>query len=122
MGLPWLLFTARRYQAAIEAARTKGDDRVLALSFAELGRPQEAIAAADRAVRSTPNPIILAQVGSAYAMAGKQEKARAMLGAIEAQARQRYICGFNVACVYASLGDKESAFAWLEQAYLARSD
>jgi hypothetical protein len=27
-----------------------------------------------------------------------------------------------VACVYASLGDKESAFAWLEQAYLARSD
>ena len=122
MGLPWLLFTARRYQAAIEAAQTKGDDRVLALSFAELGQPQEAIAAADRAVRSTPNPIILAQVASAYAMAGKQEKARAMLGAIEAQARQRYICGFNVACVYASLGDKESAFAWLEQAYLARSD
>jgi TolB-like protein/Tfp pilus assembly protein PilF len=122
MGLPWLLFTARRYQAAIEAAQTKGDDRVLALSFAELGRPQEAIAAADRAVKSTPNPIILAQVASAYAMAGKQEKARAMLGAIEAQARQRYICGFNVACVYAPLGDKESAFAWLEQAYLARSD
>ena len=55
-------------------------------------------------------------------MAGKQEKARAMLGAIEAQARQRYICGFNVACVYAPLGDKESAFTWLERAYLARSD
>jgi len=36
MGLPWLLFTAQRYQAAIEAAQTKGDDRVLALSFAEL--------------------------------------------------------------------------------------
>jgi serine/threonine protein kinase len=122
MGLPWLLFNARRYQAAIEAAQTNGDDRVLALSFAELGRPQEAVAAADRAVKSTPNPIILAQVASAYAIASKQEKARAMLGAIEAQARQRYICGFNVACVYAPLGDKESAFAWLEQAYLARSD
>jgi serine/threonine protein kinase/tetratricopeptide (TPR) repeat protein len=122
MGLPWLLFTARRYQAAIQAAETNGDDRVMALSLAELGRPLEAIAAADRAVRTTQNPIILAQVASAYAVAGKQEKARAMLGAIEAQARQRYICGFNVACVYAPLGDKESAFAWLEQAYLARSD
>ena len=49
MGLPWLLFTGQRYQAAIQAAQAKGDDRVLALSFAELGRPQEAIAAADRA-------------------------------------------------------------------------
>jgi serine/threonine protein kinase/tetratricopeptide (TPR) repeat protein len=122
MGLPWLLFNARRYQAAIEAAQTNGDDRVRALSLAELGRPEEAIAAADRAVRSTQNTIILAQVASAYAMAGEQEKARAMLGAIEAQARQRYICGFNVACVYAPLGDKERAFAWLEKAYLARSD
>jgi serine/threonine protein kinase/Flp pilus assembly protein TadD len=122
LGLPWLLFNARRYQAAIEAAQTNGDNRVLALSFAELGRPQEAIAAADRAVRSTQNPIILAQVASAYAMAGKQEKARAMLVTIEAQARELYICGFNVACVYAPLGDKERAFAWLEKAYLARSD
>jgi TolB-like protein/Tfp pilus assembly protein PilF len=122
MGLPWLLFNARRYQAAIEAAQTNGDDRVRALSLAELGRPEEAIAAADRAVRSTQNTIILAQVASAYAMAGEQEKARAMLGAIEAQARQRYICGFNVACVYAPLGGKERAFAWLEKAYLARSD
>jgi len=74
MGLPWLLFTSRRYQAAIEAAQTNGDDRVVALAYAELGRPQEALAAADRGVRSTPNPIILAQIASAYAIAGKQEK------------------------------------------------
>jgi tetratricopeptide (TPR) repeat protein len=122
MGLPWLLFTARRYQAAIEAARTIGDDRVLALSFAELGRPEEAIAAADRAVRSTRNPVILAQIASAYAMTGEKDRARAMLSVIEGQARERYVCGFNVACVYAPLGDKEQAFAWLEKAYLARSD
>jgi len=45
-----------------------------------------------------------------------------MLISIEAQARDRYICGFNVACVYAPLGDNERAFAWIEKAYLARSD
>src|SRR5260221_9205525 len=98
MGPPWLLFNARQYQKAIEAAKLDGDERVLALSLAELGRREEAIAAADRAVRSTQNPIILAEVASVYAMAGKKETARAMITSIVAQAHERYICGFNVAC------------------------
>ena len=122
MGLPFMLFNARRYQAAIESAETNGDDRVRALSLSELGRPEEAIAAANRAVKSAQSPVILAQVASAYAMAGRKDTARTMLSAIEAQARQRYICGFNVACVYAPLGDNERAFAWLEKAFIARSD
>jgi TolB-like protein/Flp pilus assembly protein TadD len=122
MGLPWLLLNARRYEKAIDAAKTNGDDRVLALSLAELGRREEAVAAADRAVKSTQNPIILVQVASAYALVGKNDTARAMLTTIEAQARERYVCGFNVACVYAALGDKERAFSWLEKGYLARSD
>jgi hypothetical protein len=66
--------------------------------------------------------MILAQVASAYALAGRNDTARAMLTTIEAQARERYICGFNVACVYAALGDRERAFSWLEKGYLARSD
>lgn len=87
MGRPWLLFNARRYEKALEAARIAGDDPAVALSMAELGRREEAVAAAERAGRSTQNPVILAQV--AYAMAGKKDKARTMLTAIEAQARER---------------------------------
>lgn len=122
LALPLLLFQARRYEEAVEAARTIGDDRTLALASAELGRSQEAIAAADRAGKSTQNPIVLAQVASAYALAGKNATARTMLTTVEAKARERYICGYNVATVYAALGDKERAFSWLERAYLARSD
>jgi len=94
MGLPWLLLNARRYEKAIEAAKTSRDDRVLAISLAELGRSEEAVAAADRAVKSIQNPIILAQVASAYALAGKHDKARAMLSSIEAKAQERYICEY----------------------------
>jgi hypothetical protein len=68
------------------------------------------------------NPVILAQTAAAYALAGRPDKARAMLPAIEGEARERYVCGFNVACVYAALGDKAHAFSWLWKAYLARSD
>lgn len=121
--LAWLSFLARRYRESVEAAQRFGhDDHVLALSYAELGHRELALAAAERAVNSTRNPVILAQTAAAYALAGRSDKARAMLPGIEGQARDRYVCGFNVACVYAALGDKEQAFSWLQKAYLARSD
>ena len=42
------------------------------LSYAELGQSEQAIAAADRAVKSTQNPVILSQAAAAYALAGRQ--------------------------------------------------
>ena len=121
--LAWFLFLARRYTESIEAARKVGhDERVMAISYAELGQPEQALAAADVALKSTQNPATLSQLAAAYALAGRKDKARAMLPGIEGQARQRYVCGFNVACLYSALGDKEQAFAWLDRAFLDRSD
>jgi len=121
--LAWLSFLARRYEESIATAQRVGhDDHIEALSYAELGQRDLALAAADRAASSSKNPVILAQTAAAYALAGSSDKARAMLPGIEGQARNRYVCGFNVAGVYAALGDKEQAVAWLEKAYLARSD
>ncbi len=121
-GLPMYLLYARRYEEAIEAARKVADDAHLALSYAELGRRDEAVAAADRAIESTRQPVALTFVAAAYELAGKKNKARAVLDGVEQQARRRYVCGFSVACVYAVLGDKEQAFAWLEKAYRDRAD
>jgi len=120
----WFLFLARRYKEAIEAAHKLGHDNdvSLALSYAELGQPEQALAAADRSAKSTKSPVTLAQAAAAYALAGRKDKARAMIPAIEGQARERYVCGFNVACLYSALGDKEQGLAWLEKAYRDRSD
>ena len=123
LSLAFLLFMARRYEESIETARhTGGDANSAALSSAELGRHAEAIAFADQVIKITTHPVFLAQAAAAYAIAGKKETARTMLRDLEAQAEKRYVCGYNVGCVYATLGDKEQAFAWLEKGYLARSD
>src|SRR5262249_18081453 len=74
------------------------------------------------AVKYTQSPATLAQIAAAYALAGRKDRARAMIPGIEGQARQRYVCGFNVACLYSALGEKERAFAWLARAYRDRSD
>lgn len=122
--LVWYLFESRRYAQSIdEAAKAlENDSPFLALSYAELGRRDEALAVADRAATSTKIPFVLAQTASAYALAGQTSKAHALLDQVVQQAQQRYICGVNVACVYSALGDKEHAFEWLEKAYLQRSD
>ncbi|HKR31260.1 MAG TPA: tetratricopeptide repeat protein, partial [Terriglobales bacterium] len=122
VGLPYTLWNLRLYQEAVEAAKKEGDERVIALSRIEQGRREEAIAAADRAMKVAHNPVILAQLASVYALAGMNDKARTILNGLEAQVKQRYICGFNIACVYIGLGDKEQAYLWLEKAYGARSD
>ncbi len=80
------------------------------------------LTAADRALISEGNPVVLAQIAAAFALAGKESKAREVLGGVEAQEQKRYICGFNIAGAYSVLGDKEQAFAWLNRAFLTRSD
>ena len=121
--LAWFLFLARRYSESIEAALKVGrDDHILALSYAELGQYEQALAAADRAIKTAQSPAILSQIAAAYALAGRKDKAREMIPGIEGQAQKRYVCGFNVACLYSALGEKEQAFAWLDKAFLARSD
>jgi TolB-like protein len=121
-SLAFLLFNARRYTEAVLEARRIGDDSTLALAYAQLGQRNQAIAAADRVVRSTYNPVSWAQAASVYALAGQKGKAVEMLQVIERQAPKRYVCAFNVACVYAALGDKEQAFAWLDRSSRQRSD
>ncbi|HXJ44903.1 MAG TPA: winged helix-turn-helix domain-containing protein, partial [Bryobacteraceae bacterium] len=61
--LAWFFFLGRHYTESIEAAQRVGrDDHILALSYAELGRRDQALAAADRAVSSARNPLILSKI------------------------------------------------------------
>jgi len=53
----------------------------------------------------------------AYAASGNRHEAQKMLDELKGIARQRYIPPYNFALIYAGLGDKDQAFAWLEKAY-----
>jgi tetratricopeptide (TPR) repeat protein len=64
-----------------------------------------------------------AKVSIAHALAamGKASETRAMLAAIEHPESGEAPNAFDVACVYAALGDRDKAFQWLEQSYRDRS-
>jgi hypothetical protein len=65
---------------------------------------------------SPASPEIVAQLGYAYALAGKRGEARKVLHDLDDWARQRYVSSYDRAVLHAALGETDPAFAWLEKA------
>jgi tetratricopeptide (TPR) repeat protein len=63
----------------------------------------------------------LAALGYAYAVTGQRGAAQQVLAELQELARHKYISSYDVATIYAGLGEQEQALAWLERAYEERS-
>ena len=64
----------------------------------------------------------LAQLGYAYAVAGRKSEAFKALAELQALSSRKYFSPVRIARIYVGLGDKERAFEWLEKGYAGRSD
>jgi DNA-binding winged helix-turn-helix (wHTH) protein/TolB-like protein/Tfp pilus assembly protein PilF len=60
-------------------------------------------------------------LGQAYALAGRRSEALKEIAQLQALSKQGYVAPYNLAVIYASLGDTDQALAWLEKAYEDRS-
>ena len=60
---------------------------------------------------------MLADLGAAYALAGKKETAETILDQLLDMRRQSYVPAICLARVYSRLGEMEKAIQWLETAY-----
>jgi serine/threonine protein kinase/Tfp pilus assembly protein PilF len=114
--------------AAAGAARALEDDPALDRGYATLGwaqirmgKPEEGLAALERAVALTSGNQWRAQLAQAYAETGRTDKARELLRQLEEQGRHSYVSPYHLAFVYTGLGEHERALDLLEQAYAERS-
>jgi serine/threonine-protein kinase len=86
------------------------------------GRYGEAIGEFRKAVeasgRASEN---LSALGHCYAISGRRSEAMATLKELEGKYAKRESAAFNLAAVYAGLGEKDQAFAWLEKDFQSRS-
>ena len=123
------LHASRRYQEIIQEchkARELPPDFTEpfaeeAFAYARLGRFPEAIRAAAIAVRESNDPTQIAEAAQTYAESGNKEEARKVLKKLLAMAQKRFVCGNNIATVYAALGETDRAFASLEEGLKQRS-
>ena len=119
-------FQARDYPAAIEHARRAifMDSQFwighvqLAQAYGQTGKIDLALESLRDAARfSGGNSKAPSLTGYLLAKAGRTAEATEVVRKLEADSVQRYVPPYAMALVYAGLGDRDAAFAWLEKAY-----
>lgn len=71
--------------------------------------------------RSRGNTELWAGLGHAYAVSGNKADAQKVLDQLKELSAKRYVAPYNVAVIYAGLGENDEAFRWLRRAYAERS-
>jgi len=85
------------------------------------GRYSQAIVAFEKEVASSNrSPRNLSSLARGYAIAGKQREALKLVEELTEISRRGYVSPYAFAVVFAGLGNKDQAFAWLEKAYKER--
>jgi TolB-like protein/Flp pilus assembly protein TadD len=116
-------YFSRRYDEAIATTqngpRHQGDPFLLGDVLAEKGMYKDAI---NEFLKDGDSPHKLGHLGNAYARAGQVPEARKILKELIEYVSKHEIGRYEIALVYAGLGDRDEAFAWLEEAYKTHSE
>jgi DNA-binding winged helix-turn-helix (wHTH) protein/TolB-like protein/Flp pilus assembly protein TadD len=124
------LWNARRYDQAIEELNKTleldpnfaATRYALGLAYAHNGMYEKAVAESNKAVTlSGGSAHAMAALGQVYALSGKKAEAQKVIAELQQESKQGYVSPLDVALIYATLGQSDEAFFWLEKAYEERS-
>jgi len=94
----------------------------LGFIYLQKGMPEEALRAFQKALANSPDSSDLkARLGYAYARSGSRREAQTILEELKDLSKRSYVSAYDIAALYAGLGQKDEAFVWLERAYQERS-
>ncbi|HZE69774.1 MAG TPA: winged helix-turn-helix domain-containing protein [Pyrinomonadaceae bacterium] len=92
----------------------------LPAAYEQKGMYSEAIAEFKKAIPLTAgseSSLSKAGLGHVYAVTGKKSEARTVLNELKQLSAQEFVPATSVALIYAGLGEKDQAFAWLDKGY-----
>lgn len=127
-ALGTVLYFSGRYDQAIRQYRRtikKNPDFIrthfrLARVLIQKKRFAEAIKECEEGIKlSGSDTREIAQLGQAYAVAGKESEALQVLGELEKVSTEYYVSEYNVAIIYLGLGDRQQALNFLYNAYFS---
>ena len=94
----------------------------LGRAYQELGRLDDALAEFRHVEERLPEwPVSIAARGFVAGVAGRTDEAQNTLVELQRLAGRKFVTSYGVALVHAGLGQRDSAFAWLNKAFDERS-
>jgi DNA-binding winged helix-turn-helix (wHTH) protein len=94
----------------------------LGRTYQELGRLDDALAEFQHVEEKLPEwPVSIAARGFVAGVAGRTDEAQETLVELRRLAGEKFVTSYGVALVHAGLGQRDSAFAWLNKAFDERS-
>jgi len=120
---------ARQYDKAIEQARKALEldptfyytHFTLGSAYELKGMYAEARAEFEKGKQSDTDPFFLVSLARVNAKTGRKDEALKILDQVKQMSKERYVSPYFLASGYASLGDRDQTFEWLEKAYQAYS-
>ena len=95
----------------------------LGRAYEQKGMYEEAFTEFQRAITLSGDSFqIRAELGHAYAVAGKGGEALKIMDELKRLSKETYISPYDVAMIYVGLDQKDHAFEWLQKAYEERSE
>jgi TolB-like protein/Tfp pilus assembly protein PilF len=88
----------------------------LGFAYEQKQQYPEALAEVEKAMSLDKKPGRIANLGMLYAHWGKKKEALQTIAELQAMSKQRYVAPTAIALIYARLGEKASAIAWLQKA------
>jgi TolB-like protein/Tfp pilus assembly protein PilF len=125
----WVFYLLRLYDKAIEQAQTMLEldpgfpvaHRYLGLAYEQKRMFPQALEELQRAATlSGGSAENIASLAHAYTMANSGADARKLLHELTQRSAREYVPSYEVAVIYAGLGEKEPAFDWLEKTFEER--
>lgn len=129
--LGWMLFEGRRYDEALRELRSalavQPNDAValwdLGIVFMDQNQPEGAIPVLEKALSASNRSVgIIGSLAKAYAQAGRRSDALRLLAELKRRRKAGFVPAGPFVNAYIGLGDKDEAFAWLEQGYKEHSN
>jgi len=122
-------FARQEDEAIAQLGKTINLEPRFALTYLYLGQayeqkkmyPQAVATLQEGMTHGERHPYLIAALGHAYALAGERDKALKALAELHQISERRYVSPYLFAVIYAGLGDKDQAFAWLNKAVEDRS-
>src|SRR5262249_11509249 len=128
--LAWHYVMARQFDEAIEQCFRSKDlfpnsfwpYYCLGLNYERKGLVDASRAEFEQAIRIGGDiTFAYAGLGHLQATSGETAKAKSVIASLNEMAKTRYVPSYDIAVIYAGLGEHDSALEWLEKAYHERS-